>query len=80
MVVPVRLNCRSWSITIGAGHVQGGDGSMTGMDGQGQPPNDADPGQWQQGCSRGSFSKGAATVEAFLDRQWPSDAGHGRAW
>ena len=47
IVVPVRLNCRSWSVTIGAGHVQGGDGSMIGMDGQAQPANEADPDQWQ---------------------------------
>lgn len=80
IVVPVRLNCRSWSVTIGAGRVQGGDGSMIGMDGQAQPANEGDPDQWQQACGRSGFGKGAATVEAFLDRQWPADAGHGRAW
>ena len=80
MVVPVRLDCRSWSVTIGAGHVQGGDGSMIGMDGHAQPPNEADPDQWQQACSRTGFGKGTPTVEEFLDREWPADAGHDRAW
>ena len=80
MVAPVRLNCRSWNVTIGAGRIQGGDGSMIGSDGKAQPAHEADPDEWQQACGHGAFGKGATTVEAFLNRQWPPDPGHGRAW
>ena len=77
MVVSVRLNCRSWSVTIGAGRVQGGDGSMIGSGGEAQPTHEADPDQWQQACGHGVFGKGAPTVEAFLDQQWPGMDGRG---
>lgn len=80
VVVPVRLNCRSWRITIGAGPVESGDGSVISPGVEAQPTHDADPDQWRQACDMSAIGKGASTVQAFLDHQWPAEIGHGRGW